>query len=198
MMNAEESAPGWDAIDAAIRPLIGDTQPRHWGTPTVMLPDQDGLWGISAYRRPDHWFFVTYGLSELFVKVREDPDVSGWGEELTMRLALGDTNEPPQWGARLLSRLGQLVYERGIPYEAGGRQEFQAALPPIPPVVCFTADPELPLAIDTPHGRLEFVAVVPISTETLEAMRQASTAQVLDELRGRNPLLIGGGLGLTW
>jgi hypothetical protein len=135
-----DEAPGWDAIDAAIRPLVGDLEPRHWATGTG-LPDQDGLWGISAYRRTDHWFFVTYGLSELFQKVWEDPQVSGWGEELTMRLALDGDDGPPEWGAKLLARLGTLVFQRASRYAPGGRQQFGDARGDIPAAVCFAGGP---------------------------------------------------------
>ncbi len=44
----DDEAPGWDAIDAAIHPLVGDATPSHFGSTTTMLPNQDGLWG----RRP--------------------------------------------------------------------------------------------------------------------------------------------------
>jgi hypothetical protein len=190
-----DEAPGWDAIDAAIRPFVGDREPRHWATGTG-LPDQDGLWGISAYRRTDHWFFVTYGLSELFQKVWEDPQVSGWGEELTLRLALDGDDGPPEWGAKLLARLGTLVFQRAIRYAPGGRQQFGDARGDIPAAVCFAADPELPDPIATVHGTFTFVATVPISEGMLEAMRRASTSEVLDQVRRDNPLLIAGGPGL--
>lgn len=54
--------------------------------PTGPLGTKEGIWGVSAYRLPSHWFVVTYGLSELYTKVSDDPSTSGWGEELTMRV----------------------------------------------------------------------------------------------------------------
>jgi hypothetical protein len=103
----DDEAPGWDAIDTAIRPLVGEQQPLHWGR-GASLPGQGGLWGVSAYRRSGHWFFVTYGLSELFTKTSDDRNVSGWGEELTMRIAAGAADDaPPAWAPRLLARLGE-------------------------------------------------------------------------------------------
>jgi hypothetical protein len=50
----QDDAPGWDAIDAALLPIVGDRQPLHWGTDTH-LPGQGGLWGLSAYALDDHW-----------------------------------------------------------------------------------------------------------------------------------------------
>ena len=104
-----EEAPGWDFIDASIAHVVRGVPPQHWGTGTG-LSDQEGLWGISAYALVDHWFLVTYGLSELFTKVSDDPAVSGWGEEFTMRLhRTGD--DVPTWAVRLLARLGELVFQ---------------------------------------------------------------------------------------
>src|SRR6266487_2589067 len=43
---AVDAAPGWEAIDEAIAPLVEGVAPVHWGVST-MIPDQDGLWGVS-------------------------------------------------------------------------------------------------------------------------------------------------------
>ena len=194
---ATDDAPGWDAIDHAIRPLVGSVEPLHRGTGT-MLPDQDGLWGISGYRRSDHWFFVTYGLTELFGKVTEQPEVSGWGTELTMRVSLGDTNEPPPWAPRLLGRLGELVFQRTAPFAPGGRLEIPGNVNSVPPVLCWTEDPELPGSYGSPNGAFAFTATLGISSELLEVMRESSTREVVDGLRATNPLLAIRGPGLTW
>src|SRR5579884_4223990 len=84
-------APGWDAIDAALRPIYGDREPYHVGTVIpYALGGPDPIHGISAYKNDapaSHWHFVTYGFSELWAKESDDPDVSGFGFELTFRLA---------------------------------------------------------------------------------------------------------------
>ena len=36
-----------------------------------------------------HWHYVTYGFTELYEKKSEDPEVSGYGFELTFRLKRG-------------------------------------------------------------------------------------------------------------
>lgn len=84
-------APGWEAIDGALRTIYGDTEPLHWGTIIpAMLGGNDPLQGISAYRSDfggkAHWHFVTYGYSELYAKESEDKDVSGFGYEMTIRV----------------------------------------------------------------------------------------------------------------
>ncbi len=193
---AQEAAPGWDAIDEAIAPLVEGIPRVHWGTGT-MIPDQDGLWGVSAYPRPGHWFYVTYGLSELFTKVSRDPHVSGWGQELTMRISRGSTSEPPGWPKRLLSRLGELVFERAAPFWPGGRVELGDGGDEMPPAVCWTPDPELGQIV-TPNGSVEFVATVGIGRDLLARLRAHGTEAALAEIRTVNPLLVTGAAGLDW
>ncbi|GAA3863289.1 suppressor of fused domain protein [Tessaracoccus defluvii] len=86
----DDSAPGWDAIDAALLPLYPEQEPGHYGSLPGMAGGNNPLQGISVYRRTDpvpHWHFVTYGFTELFGKETDDPETSGFGFELTMRLA---------------------------------------------------------------------------------------------------------------
>lgn len=182
----DAEAPGWDAIDEAIAPIVGSTPPAHFVTGTG-LPDQDGLWGVSAYDLETHWFLVTYGLSELFAKVSEDAEVSGWGQELTMHTA--PEPEVPAWAVRLLARLGELVFQRGTPFWPGGRLEIPDAPSPMPPAVCWTEDDRLGV-IDTANGRVQFVRTVGASAAGVEAMRATSTNDVIAQMRAVDPLLV--------
>ena len=192
---ATETAPGWNAIDDAIAPLVEGVAPVHWGVST-MIPDQDGLWGVSGYWRPGHWFYVTYGLSELFNKISSDAAVSGWGEELTMRVRR-EPGEAPGWPARLLARLGELVFERARPFRPGGRIELGDGGGEMPPAVCWAPDPELG-EIATPNGNLEFVATVGVGRDLLARLRVQGTEAGLAHVRTVNPLLVTGATGLSW
>lgn len=42
--------------------------------------------GISVYNGGDYFHFVTYGLSELYEKQNGNPERSGYGFELTLKL----------------------------------------------------------------------------------------------------------------
>jgi len=58
----------------------------------------DSLDRISVYTATEpmeHWHFVTYGFSELYEKEKEDPEHSGFGFELTFRLAKADRETEP-------------------------------------------------------------------------------------------------------
>ena len=78
---------GWDAIDAALRPLYGTLEPRHYSTSIPFsLGGRDPLDGISAYAvdepRP-HWHVITYGFSELYEKRFDEilTDTHTWAKE---------------------------------------------------------------------------------------------------------------------
>ena len=190
---AHDNAPGWDAIEATVTERLAVfEEPLHWST--GVLPGQDGVYGVSAYRVPGSWFFVTFGLTELYEKESDDAAVSGWGFELTMRIPRADGEaQPPQWPLTLLARLGEYVFSSASPFGPGHR------LDPGGPItgttdtrltaVAFTADPELP-SITTANGSVEFLEVVGISSAELEQMQQSTTAAVLKDLADQNPQLV--------
>src|SRR5688500_13142342 len=109
-IDSANEAPGWDAIDQALRPLYGDREPYHVGCVVpYSLGGPDPIHGISAYKNVEpvaYWHFVTYGFSELWGKESTDPETSGYGFELTFRLARRDGDEkPPNWSLNFLQNL---------------------------------------------------------------------------------------------
>ena len=189
----DDNAPGWDAIEAAVvEHLAVDGEPLHWST--GVLPGQDGVYGISAYRLPGLWFFVTFGLTELYEKESDDAAVSGWGFELTMRTPRAEGDQrPPGWPRTLLARLGAYVFTSGSPFGPGHRLDPGGPITGSPDTrltaVAFTPDPELP-SLHTLNGSVDFLQVVGITAAELERMQQSSTATVLHELARSTPLLV--------
>jgi hypothetical protein len=188
-----DNAPGWDAIEATVTERLDiDGEPLHWST--GVLPGQDGVYGISAYRLPELWFFVTFGLTELYEKESENAAVSGWGFELTMRTPRADRDpQPPHWPRALLVRLGEYVFTRASPFGPGHRLDPSGPITGSPDTrltaVAFTADPQLP-PIKTPNGSVDFLQVVGITADELERMQRSSTAEVLESLASHNPDLV--------
>ena len=127
----------------------------------IGAPRGPGLYGLSAYDAGDHWHFVTLGLSELWTKESEDPEVSGFGYELTMRTSHRGEG-PPDWTINLLNRLAELVFQGtdlgpGHTLDPGGSitGESTSDLTGL----AFVPDPQLG-SISTPNGSLHFVQVV--------------------------------------
>lgn len=184
-------APGWEAIAQAVREA-GVEEPMHYATGA--LPEQDGAYAINAHPIPHGWLLMTLGLTDLFAKTSDDPDVSGWGFELTMRIPRepGD-EEPAPWALRLLLRLSRHVDAERQPFAPGHRLDLGAPLTGEAgtrlTAVAFAPDPLL-ATVHTVHGALDLLAVVGITADELAEMRRASTEDVLEPLRRADPLLV--------
>lgn len=198
-MAEEVTAPGWNAIDAALAVIYPGQQPRHVGyVPPARL--SANLQGCSAYAAADHWHYVTYGLSELYDKNPEaDPERSGWGFELTLRVAGRDqTGTPPGWPFTVLNQVANFINTNGVLIEDGHRMDMRQPITGHPETdgpatgltaFAFTVDPQLG-TIETPNGRVIFYQAVGVTAGEREQMLGASTRAVLDTLAARNPLLI--------
>ena len=195
--DADIDASGWDAIDAALAPIYGDQEPKHYGTIIKFaLGGPDRLDGVSIYEHsgpPAHWHYVSYGMSELYRKQSDDLERSGWGIELTFRLAREGASEAPVWPISLMQNLARYVYESGnllLPnhhMNANGpiAQESTTALEA---VLC-AADPELG-AIATPNGSVTFVQLIGITLDELAAIKAWSSSGWLALWQETNPLLV--------
>lgn len=67
---ADDSSPGWDALNTPLQDVYDEQGPKHWGTIlSHMLGGPDPLDGVSAYScdgEIDHLHFVTFGYSSLY------------------------------------------------------------------------------------------------------------------------------------
>lgn len=191
-------APGWAALDAACRRLYRGQEPVHYGTLIkYILGGPDPLDGISIYKnlkpRP-HWHYVTYGFTELYGKETADRTISGFGFELTFRLACRDKDKkPPTWPLGLLNNLARYVFETGRVFTPGHHLDCNS---PIALEVktdlralLFTRDPQLG-GIATPHGRVEFLQVVGITADELEVTQEWTSDGLLEVLAGDDPMLV--------
>ncbi|SES28543.1 Suppressor of fused protein (SUFU) [Gracilibacillus ureilyticus] len=195
-MNEQENNSGWDAIDVAMKSLYGDQEPKHFGTLiSYQFGGNDPLDGISVYiaKEPvEHWHYVTYGFSELHEKETQDPENSGFGFELTFRLIKqSDETEPSCWALNLLQNLARYIFSSGNVFNNG---DYMDANSPIClksdtelTALAFTYDQELP-GMDTPNGRLDFIQVVGITADELEAMQMWNTLGVLNVCENHMPL----------
>ncbi|WP_195575122.1 suppressor of fused domain protein [Paenibacillus sp. 1001270B_150601_E10] len=187
-MSEEVVSAGWDAIEEQMVKIYGTQESKHYGTMIpYVLGGNDPLDGISAYKAENplpHWHFVTFGFSELYEKEFENMDYSGYGFELTFRLAREEhEEEPPAWALNLLQNMGRYVFSSGNVFAIG---DYLDANGPIClgsdtklTALAFIEDPELP-AIHTPNGQVAFIQMVGITEDELEAMKTWSTTGVLE------------------
>ena len=196
--NQAPAAPGWDAIDAALSRLYGTRQPKHYGTLIpYRLGGPDPLHGVSAYFNDSptpHWHYVSYGLTELWEKEGQNPDVSGFGFELTFRLAVArEEPEPPLWPMGLLQNLARYVFTTGNYFEAGHHFDLNGPIALSEKTalcaVAFAQDPRLGVA-RSPNGAFEFLQAVALHADELDVIRGWNTAGLLELLAKADPLFI--------
>lgn len=193
-----DGAPGWEAINAALASVHPGQAARHYGSSRPWtLGGQDPLDGISVYEvalpRP-HWHYVTYGFSELFAKESDDADVSGFGFELTFRLArhagAGADALPPTWPLNLLQNLARYVFDSGNAFAQGHHLNANGPIAVDHPTrlrhLAFMQDPQLPPRM-TPHGRLVFLQVIGLTDAEMDAVTRWNTEAVLHALAPAMP-----------
>ena len=200
--NIVDSAPGWKAIDRRLREVYGDQKPSHWGTIIkAMIGGPDPIDGISAYQcrdgGVDHLHFCTYGFSSLYYDEESvGGEFSKFGFEMTFRLASDlPPVEQPNWVLNLIQNLGRYVFKSGRWFEplhwiaANGPICLGQATDLVGLV--FVIDPVLG-SIDTPHGKVDFLQAVGITSRELADIqsKHRTVEQIVDELQKQNPLLI--------
>lgn len=200
MSDSEDApgAPGWDAIQDACQGVRGAVEPLHVATETKYSEGgPDPLDGFDCYAVEDptpHWHVVTFGFSELDRKESDNPELSGWGFELTMRLVrYPDEEAPPAWVFGFLQNLARYVFDTGNAFGYGDKVNLHAPIVAEEgtalEAVAFTEDPELG-TIETPFGRLTFLQVVGLTMDEYAAAQEWDTPGLLDEMRSTNSRLI--------
>lgn len=176
----ELTAAGWDAITQECERVYPDQpNPRHYAALIKwMLGGKDPLDGISVYDGGSYWHFVTYGLSELYQKESEDPNVSGYGMEFTLKLEKDGDNEEQELMCicGILQEIARLTFTQGelfLPYEylyTGQTQGVDAQARSN--ITGFITLPDVDLhPIRTPNGRVEFVEFVGVTNGELLAIK---------------------------
>lgn len=197
-----DASPGWDAIESELRRVHGEQTPKHWGTLIKhIIGGPDPIDGVSAYECTDggvnHLHFCTFGFSSLYYdETAVGGDYSRFGFELTFRLACTlPVLEDPLWVCNLLQNLGRYVFASGKWFE---QYHWIPANGPIHQGtdtdivgLAFVNDPALN-AIDTVHGRVEFIQAFGITQNELDSFKSTRhTAEALIEYhRTNNPFLV--------
>ncbi|MDQ2754370.1 MAG: suppressor of fused domain protein [Actinomycetota bacterium] len=193
---------GAASLDAHVDGVEGEL-PEHRYQPHAPPRSMVGppLAEVTAHRitDPDHWHLVTRGLSELgdassFADDESSPggpDASGWGFELTFRIA--GTDSEPLWAVDLLTNLAAYVWSSDHPFAEGHHLDLRGPIrldsSSAITAAVVTLDPTLGV-LAGPHGTVEFLQIVGLRIEELELCRSWSTDAVVDLLAKSDPLLI--------
>jgi hypothetical protein len=135
---------------------------------------------------------VTYGLSDIGAKTSDDKEHSGFGIELTLRLA-DASQEPPVWPINYLRWLAKLVWRDGNPYGPGHSLPIAGGLldqvSPHTDGAAFILDPALG-TLKTSNGTVAMLQVLPLSADEFQLISRWDANKVVAELRRRDPDLL--------
>ena len=172
---------GWDAITKeCLRRYPNQNEPKHYGTIHPWnLGGPDPLDGIDVYDGGEYWHFVTYGLSELYDKVSENKEWSGYGMEFTFKLKKNcyedlETEINCIWN--MLQSIARITFTKGelfLPYQiiytgqVEGIDSKQSSK-----LTGFITIPDNELStIETPNGRVEFVEFIGVTNAELLSIK---------------------------
>lgn len=184
---------GWDAITAEFdRVYPGQPDPKHYATLIKWkFGGNDPLDGISIYDGGDYWHFIGYGLSELYDKESDDPDISGYGVEYTFKLKKEKyDNEEGEFRCicGMLQTLARLTFngEYFAPYEyiytgqTTGMDAYQKSN-----LTGFICVPDSKVnTINTPNGRVEFLSFIGMTDAELKTLSTHDSVKELYEKLG--------------
>lgn len=209
-MEEEYENTGFRAIAEAAEKLYPEQQGMYYGVQIpYVLGGPDPLDGVEIYRSEHgipHWHYITYGFSELYnedeeTDALEDNEaeaeaeelISGYGFELTFRLKIEGETQPPVWPVNLLQNLARYVFQTGNVFCSG---HYMNANGPIAleektqlAAMAFITDPELP-ALDTPNGSVEFIQVVGLTVDEMEALMCWNCEKFMNMLKPFLPLFV--------
>jgi hypothetical protein len=169
-------APGWAALDRALGMIYPGQVPHQFTSERAYdLEGQAPLPAVVVYEAagPACWYYVTYGLTELFEKSSPDAEHSGFGFELTLRLPKAASEQmPPVWAVKLMQALGHYVLSGHAGLDTGHVIDLGGPLAPPPCAlegVVLVPDPRLG-ELDTPFGRVLFLQLFGLTRDELEPM----------------------------
>lgn len=199
---AQFHAPGWDALDRFVGRHFGGQTPHQFTSKTPY--DLDSLNPLPAVtvwatRAPVGWMYVTYGLTELFEKTTDDPDISGFGFELSFRIpANADEKEPPKWPLRLLQALGHHALENEGGFDSGHAINLGASLVPegtdgpadcaLTGLICLP-DPLLG-KFGTVHGSVLILRLFGVTADELEGLEELELGELVGCIAELSPMAI--------
>ncbi len=175
----ENWAPGWEAIACCIEEVYPEQESVHYGTEltarAIMGGDQF-LDGYSIYTSANGYqHIVTFGMTELYANTEMlGSEYSKWGYEMTMKIRAEDA-EACRWVLDMMAGLARHTFRSGKwfePYQyiAGNGESIRIDHPSDITGLLIVEDTELK-GRATLHGRIDFMQLVGITRQELEALR---------------------------
>ena len=196
--DAFQADSGRAALLASCIALYKGRKPRQYDNPNPRSRGgPDPLDSICVWQRAEpipHWHYVSMGFSAMHAKQSNNPAISGFGFELSFRLAAEPgATEPPLWPKLLMQSLARYVFKSGNAFDHGHHVNINGPISlGAPTHLCalgFAFDQEMP-AISTPNGRVAFLQMIGMTMDEERVAQQWETGKLLELLRAHMPLWI--------
>ena len=181
---------GMDAIENEVKRVHPLWENTRYYTPKIAWESggTEPLEQISIHKEEDYFHFITYGLTELHDKESKDQTKSGFGTELTLKLKRGEYKNQSEeqkellYIVLLLQKFAKyIIQENSIvkPYEdtylvkgSSLRKSIGIDIAGTSNIVAFITVPDKDLqSLETPYGRVDFIALIGITKKELQAIR---------------------------
>lgn len=186
---------GRAALDRALDAIYPTERDFRMGLLPVPGESEPALREVVAYRAAapqPHWHYISYGLSELDDKVSDNPEVSGFGIELTLRLD-DDRDEPAPWPVNFLRWLAGTVWNDRSPFGDGHSMPLDArlleAVSPGVEGLAFRRDRALG-SFATSNGRLTCLEVLPLTADEYALFGRWDATAIFAEMQREDPSLL--------
>lgn len=189
-----ELPPGHAAIDAILAATYPGREPKIWSAP---LPRElagplERVVAILVPAPRSHWHYVSFGFTDRDGSgARPGGKVSGWGFELTLRLA-GKGATPPDWPVALMQSLAREVTRFANPLAAGDHFDLNEPMPTgretALTAMAVIVDPGLPPG-ESPYGPFVFLQLVGLTEDEREFLASWN-GDFLKLAQLRDPLLV--------
>lgn len=187
---------GMDAIENEVKRIHPLWENARYYTPKIAWESggREPLEKISIHKEEDYFHFITYGLTELHDKESKDQTKSGFGTELTLKLKRGEYKNQSEERKELLyitllleNFAKYIIQENSIvkPYEdtylvkgSSLRKNIGIDIAGTSNIVAFITVPDKDLqSLDTPYGRVDFIALIGITKKELQAIRNGKITE---------------------
>lgn len=184
------STDGETTIEQALLAAYPGSKPMRFTMPDAEKHELAGCIAIRLEAPVPHWLVVSRGFTELGPKVEDDPEVSGWGFELTCRLPA--RSEEPDFGwivnwmenvsAYLTSQVTVLEPYHHIPmWEASSDDELAALV--------FIEESALE-PTRSENGSVAFLQMVGLTNGEYDALQAWDPRSLVALIQQRDPLLL--------
>ena len=160
--------------------------------PGEELPPLEEIVAFASPEPVPHWHYISYGLTELDAKTSDDPTLSGWGFELTMRVAQDGGERPMVWPLQFMRWIAMTLWRDQDPFGPGHSfllpKDMLATYQPHVHALAFVVDDALGRRT-TVHGDMTFLQIVGLHEDEYQLLSRWDANKLLDAIAAVTPRL---------